>query len=81
MAMALTASLDETVRLWDLNSGLPFFTMTPHKTGVTRAKFHPNGLHFLTCGKDNTVQILDIRKRGVVQTASTKGEPKCIEIG
>jgi eukaryotic-like serine/threonine-protein kinase len=56
-----TASLDNTCRVWDVQTGKPVSPPLRHEGYALDAKFNPNGVQIATCGKDNTVRLWDIR--------------------
>jgi eukaryotic-like serine/threonine-protein kinase len=56
---ALTAGGDNTLRLWNILSGLPGPSM-PHPTNITRAVFSGNGRRVLTVCYDQAVRVWDV---------------------
>ena len=54
----LTASLDNTARLWDA-SGQPLATLSGHTALIWSAVFSPDGQRILTASLDNTARLWD----------------------
>jgi WD40 repeat protein len=57
-ARILTASADETARLWD-HDGKPLATLRGHTGRINRAVFAPDGGRILTASEDNTARLWD----------------------
>jgi WD40 repeat protein len=57
----LTASLDRSAKLWDLNRGEESRTFSAHRATVRRAVFTPNGTRVFTLGDDNAIWIWDVQ--------------------
>ena len=55
----LTASADNTARIWEAASGKPLATLEGHTSIVTCAAFSPDGSRILTAAADNTARIWD----------------------
>jgi WD40 repeat protein/ABC-type dipeptide/oligopeptide/nickel transport system ATPase component len=55
----LTASEDETARLWSVNGNL-LRTLTGHSHHVLSAVFSPNGQYILTASNDRTARLWDL---------------------
>jgi len=53
----VTASLDNTARLWDADSGELITTLQGHTSGVVYAIFSPDGQQIVTASSDNTAKI------------------------
>ncbi len=52
-----TSSEDQTVRLWDADSGQEVLTLRGHTDIVTSVAFSPDGNRLVSAGADGTVQI------------------------
>ena len=58
-----SASLDRTVRLWDVATQRPLATMTGHSDAVVSVAFHPQGHMLATASFDGTARLWDISNR------------------
>jgi WD40 repeat protein len=56
----VTASADETARLWDAASGLELRKFTGHTEVVSDAIFSPDGKSVLTTSRDKTARLWDV---------------------
>jgi WD40 repeat protein len=73
--LIVTASLDNSVRVWDAASGQPGLTLDNHSAGslgghakpVTCAVFSPDDTHVFTASDDGTVRQWDLATMRVVQ--------------
>ncbi|HVP20231.1 MAG TPA: BTAD domain-containing putative transcriptional regulator, partial [Anaerolineaceae bacterium] len=54
-----TASLDNTVRIWDASSGKALFTMTGHTGGIHEVSYDPAGDRIVTASDDQTARVWD----------------------
>ncbi len=52
-----TASLDNTVKIWDAQSGQVLFTLDDHSRGVRTVAFSPDGARLATAGDDGFIII------------------------
>ncbi|MEM7530405.1 MAG: NB-ARC domain-containing protein, partial [Pseudomonadota bacterium] len=56
----LTASLDRTARLWDVETGMEVRPFEGHGAGVWSAVFSPDGTRVLTASWDDTARLWDV---------------------
>jgi hypothetical protein len=56
----VTASWDNTARLWDAASGKQIGEPMKHQGIVNSAQFSPDGQRVVTASEDNTAQLLDV---------------------
>jgi WD40 repeat protein len=56
---ALTASLDMSARIWDIETGKPLVTLTGHLGDVLGATFSPDGKRIVTASTDQRGRIWD----------------------
>ena len=61
----LTASGDNTARLWEAESSKLLATFQGHTDGVTSAVFSPDGRRVLTASRDNTARLWPVLPAGV----------------
>ena len=55
----VTASRDNTAKIWDADSGKEIANLTGHQSYVTSAVFSPDGKKIVTASDDNTAKIWD----------------------
>jgi WD40 repeat protein len=58
-ARVVTASNDNTGRLWDGNTGTPLATLTGHNAQVVGAAYSPEGTRVATASLDRTARVWD----------------------
>ncbi len=65
-----SASLDHTVKVWNLSSPIPNFTLEGHDKGVNCVDYYNGGdkPYLVTGGDDKTVRIWDYQTKACVQT-------------
>lgn len=68
----LTASLDKTAKLLDVNIAAAF---EAHAGGVVAAQYHGNGTQLLTAGADKTIKLWDLAKNAAVKTLGPLPDP------
>ena len=57
--LVVTASEDETAKIWDIQAGREILSLTGHEEGVFGACFSPDGTKVATASEDGTVRIWD----------------------
>ncbi len=57
----LSASSDNTLRLWDARSGETLLTLQGHQNAVLACAFSPDGQRILSASSDNTLRLWDAR--------------------
>jgi WD40 repeat protein len=65
-ARVLTASGDQTARVWDGATGASIGKPLPHDHDVTSAAFSPDGARIVTASDDNTVRVWDAATRAPI---------------
>jgi len=61
-----TGSNDNSVRLWDLETGKQLSVLGEHATAVRFVKFSPNGSILLSGSEEGTVKLWNIEKRSLM---------------
>jgi WD40 repeat protein len=61
-AQIVTASDDDTARLWDAATAVAISAAILHKTTVNSAAFSPDGTRVVTASADGTARIWDISR-------------------
>ncbi|MGH8930201.1 MAG: hypothetical protein ACRDZO_06080 [Egibacteraceae bacterium] len=57
----VTASRDNTARVWDVGTGQPLAELTGHEDRVNTAAFSPDGSRVVTASEDATARVWDAR--------------------
>lgn len=66
--MALSGSLDRTLKLWDASSGQELGTWTGHSDAVLSVAFSPDGAKALSASKDKTLKLWDVASGQTIAT-------------
>jgi WD40 repeat protein len=64
----VTASTDETARVWGARSGEPLSKPVQHQQPVAYAEFSPDGARIVTVSRDNTVRVWNARTGAPLST-------------
>ena len=56
---ALSGSLDNTARLWNVETGQELYTLIGHTGGIRSVAYSPDGNYLLTGSTDNTARLWD----------------------
>jgi WD40 repeat protein len=74
----LTASFDNTARLWD-HDGKPLAVLEGHTDNITSAVFAPDGGRILTASWDNTARLWEVFPEPQTLVDRVKAEiPRCL---
>src|ERR1041385_8800995 len=57
----VTASSDQTARVWEARSGLPVTPSLVHQGGLNAVAFSPDGTRVVTASADQTARVWDAR--------------------
>lgn len=58
--LVATGSMDNTAKLWDVETGQEIFTLAGHKAEIVSLHFNTDGDKLLTASFDNTAKIWDV---------------------
>ncbi|MCP4695894.1 MAG: CHAT domain-containing protein [Gammaproteobacteria bacterium] len=64
----VTASHDNTVRLWDVQSGRVLHTLSGHEDTVWHTVFSPDGTQLVTVSHDNAMRLWNVQSGRVLHT-------------
>jgi WD40 repeat protein len=79
--LALSASSDWTLRLWDVASGESLRTFSGHTGWVSGCAFSPNGRLALSASGDNTLRLWDVASGEALAHWLTDVTPLCCAYG
>jgi len=65
---AISASSDQTLKIWDTDTGIELRTLTGHTGSVRGVAIAPDGLTAISASEDNTLKIWDIETGRELQT-------------
>jgi eukaryotic-like serine/threonine-protein kinase len=69
----LAASHDQTVEMWNANTGEGLFTLEGHKDFVNKVAFAPNGAALASVSRDGTLRLWDLVARKEMRTIRGPG--------
>jgi len=67
---ALSGSLDNTARLWDIETGQEIHILTGHTAGIRNVAYSPDGKYLLTGSADKTARLWDAQTGQELYTLS-----------
>jgi WD40 repeat protein len=65
---AISGSWDNTLRIWDIESGEEIQTLEGHTSEITAVAVTPDGKHAISGSKDNTLRVWNIQSGEEIQT-------------
>ena len=63
-----TGSLDNTVKLWDMETKEYIGTLEGHSNYINAVSFSPDGMRLASCSRDNTVRLWDMETHTEIAT-------------
>lgn len=63
-----SSSLDDTIRIWNLNTGEPLLTLTGHNRGVNAIAISPDGKALVSGSDDYTIKIWNFHNGALLGT-------------
>ncbi|MEG4861119.1 AAA-like domain-containing protein, partial [Microcoleus sp. K1-B1] len=64
----VSASSDNTIQLWDLQTQKPIATLTGHSSSVRSVAFSPDGLTLVSASSDNTIKLWHLQSQKPIAT-------------
>ncbi|KAI7688295.1 Lissencephaly-1 -like protein [Sarcoptes scabiei] len=64
----VSGSRDNTLKLWDIGTGLCLFTFIGHDSWVRDICWHPAGKYFLSASDDKTIRVWDVLNKRLTKT-------------
>lgn len=64
--LAVSASRDETLMVWDLETGWDLCTIKGHQGPVLSVAMAPDGKRLVSASNDRTLKVWDLRLSGAV---------------
>ena len=55
----VSGSNDDTIKIWDVQTGTPLRTLKAHKADINSVAFSPDGVTFASGSKDNIIRLWD----------------------
>jgi WD40 repeat protein len=63
-----SASADNTIKVWDLQSQKPIATLAGHSASVNSVAFSPDGKTLASASRDNTIKVWDLQSQKPIAT-------------
>jgi WD40 repeat protein len=77
---AISASNDNTLKIWDIHAGTELQTLTGHDYWVWAVSITPDGRFVVSGSWDNTVKVWDFDSGDAIATFDTEGEVNCCAV-
>ncbi|KAH9413680.1 lisH and WD40 domain-containing Lis-1 [Dermatophagoides pteronyssinus] len=76
----VSGSRDNTLKLWDIGTGVCLFTFIGHDSWVRDVSWHPAGKFFISASDDKTIRVWDVVNKRLTKTLeSHKHFCSCID--
>ena len=66
--LLVSGSLDDTIRVWNWETGKPTYKLAGHPRGVNHVALNPEGRILASCGDDATVRLWDLTDGSLIHT-------------
>jgi WD40 repeat protein len=76
----VSASYDNTLKVWDLHSGAERLTLTGHSNSVRAVAITPNGKQVVSASSDNTLKVWDLESGTEIASFSGDGALYCCAV-
>ncbi len=77
---AISASRDNSLKLWDLTTGTELFSLTGHTDSVNAVAITPDGKQAISASGDNSLKLWDLQSREVIASFSGDGALNCCAV-
>jgi WD40 repeat protein len=74
---AVSTSRDNTLKVWDLDSGRELLTLVGHSSQVNGVAVTPDGKRAVSASSDKTLKIWDLESGAVIATFHCDGAVAC----
>ena len=64
----VSASLDKTLKLWEVESGKEILAFTGHKSYVISCIFSPSGIHLISASEDKSIKLWNVSNGQCLKT-------------
>src|SRR3546814_19887043 len=79
--IVVTSSVDQTIRVWDINRNAETHCIRDHNDVVSNISFNYDGSLFVSAAKDRVIRIVDPRAAAVTAASGEIGRGSCRERG
>ena len=76
----ISASTDNTIKIWDVETGTEKFTLKGHSSWVSAIALAPDGKTLISASRDNTIEIWDLATRKEIATFTGESPINCCTV-
>ncbi|MBD2339529.1 hypothetical protein H6G64_21385, partial [Calothrix sp. FACHB-156] len=76
----ISASDDNTLKVWNLQTGAELFTLKGHSSFVRAIAVTPDGQRVISGSSDNTLKVWNLETREVIATFTGEGSISCFAV-
>jgi len=77
----VSASEDNTLKVWDLETGRELRTLKGHSQSVSGVAVAPDGRRVVSASRDNTLKLWDLESGLVIATFTCDAAVHCVFVG